>query len=311
MELEYEDYIVVFDEVKNMAYQYFNYHPDIQAHYKSSVNIEFSVDDLEHQPIASSSRKSEGNYLVKISAGMLKELWFLANKLSKDTNFLSLVQISENSQKFIRNYLFYFYVDLIICHEWSHIFCGHLDFTEECLQKGVEIFSDDKFGINKILELEADSKAATLVLARLAENYTNISSNIYGTKTTHSLEKTWEIFIYSTLSLFDHWESKSTKISKSHPPIPYRVFTSVMFVAGEVSDNQGIRNQLPFIGRNKNEINKSFMTILIEFYIKYKDQDIENISTELIKAFEHCSKIGKAIEDLNLNDYRLIKAEWT
>ncbi|MBP3947203.1 hypothetical protein [Psychrobacter sp. K31L] len=311
MELEYEDYIVVFDEVKNMAYQYFNYHSDIQSHYKFPVNIEFSIDDLEHQSIALSNRKSEGNYLVKISAGMLKELWFLANKLSKDTNFLSLVKTSENSQKAIRNYLFYFYVDLIICHEWSHIFCGHLDFIEDCFLKGVKILSDDEFGINKILELEADSKAVTLVLARLAENYNNISSDIYGTKTSHSLERTWEIFVYSTLSLFDYWESKSNKISESHPPIPYRVFTSIMFVSGEVSDNQGIRNQLPFIGRNEDEINASFMKILIKFYIEYKNQDIENISTELVKAFKHCSKIGKGIEELNLNDYRLIKAKWT
>lgn len=310
MELEHEDYMNIFDEVKNMAYQYFNFNPNIQALYKSPVTIRFNVDDLEHECIASSTKVNDGSYSVKISAGMLDKLWSLANDLSKDTHFLNLINPLKDKRNSVRNYLFYLFVDLLLYHEWSHIFCGHLDFKAK--NHVYLLKSNDDYDFNKVMELEADAKAATLILARLANNHTYTSKALFGSLTEgFNYKKSWEITVYSILALFDYWESSLETTTHKHPSPYLRAFASIIMLAEELADKPDIRNDLPFISNDKDLIYSYFARLVGLFYLKYKLLSQNDILISQMSAFEYCSKIGEVIKKSDLNNYRLIKARWT
>lgn len=309
MKLEPKHYDVIFKEVLQMAEQYFNYNPDIQALYKKPVSIKFEVSS-EYNKRPYSKRISDNDFIVSISKDWLDELWNYANNLSQDSKFLNLIESTIPSSESIRNYLFYFYVDLIVCHEWAHIFCGHLDFKNECHRKNNTLFSNNEYKVAKALELEADSIAARIILARLAANYENISSLVYSSanESFSSTSQLWKLFSYSLVSIFNFSESEN---STSHPIPIYRIYTSIMFAVGEIVTKPSIRKELPSISDKESEVYAIFMSYVALFYMEYKNYSQENFEHIMFDAYDHCSKIGSLIKEIKLNDYRLINYKWT
>lgn len=311
MKLKPADYQSIFTEIKKMANQYFNDNEEIKSLYLyKNLNIEFIV-STENTSRAYSKRQSKNNFSVFITRDFIDELYNIASNYSNDASFMSLFIPNFVNKKALRNYLFYFYVDLIICHEWAHIFCGHLDFIHYQSQIGnLGFLQENSCKVNKALELEADSMAARLVLARLAANYNNINRLVFSDITSkEDIIDIWRLFVFALISLF---ESLSGKNSKTHPQVSHRVFTSIMFVAGEIAEKREIREALPKIctSNNEQEIIQTFMSYNLDFYQKYKLLSLQDIAASMKEDFEHCSKIGKVIHNININDYRLIRAKW-
>ena len=303
-----EQYEIIFKEVAQMAEQYFNSNDEIQALYKQPTTINFAI-TTETRPIYS-ERISDYSYEVKISKKWLDQLWTFASDLSNDERFLALVDISKANNIFVRNYLFYFYADIIICHEWAHIFCGHLNFKIKHMREKSGLLSVDEARVGKALELEADSWASRLVLARLAENHEYIKSLIFGTNTKSKLksDKTWDLFTYSLTSLFNHIKVSS---NGTHPIPIHRIYASVMMAVGEIVDKLDIRKELPPISDDPSKVYAIFMSFVNRFYTEYKGYSQKDFEGIMFEAAEHCSTIGKIIEEIDLNDYRLIKGKWT
>lgn len=301
-----KDWDIIFNDVENIAKQYFN--ADINNLYKKNISIEFKLAKYEGRLKAFSRIINEESYEVTLSRGMLVNLMNIATKYAEDEKFIELVNPLKNKVFEIRNFLFYFYVDLIICHEWAHIFCGHLKLPNINQHDFSEVF-ESGHSLEKTMELEADSKAATLILARLANNHIKLNKTIYGSLPVANYEskKSWEITVYAILSLFYYYENKLSDKNKTHPKPSFRAFTSLIFITGELADKPNIRSKLPYISNDKNEIYSYFANLAVNFHTNYKNVDLESVITKQIEAFKYCSEIGKNIEKTDLNKYREIK----
>lgn len=193
--------------------------------------------------------------------------------------------------------------------------CGHLDFSHSKHINTHNFFESfgNEYNMDKTFELEADSKAAILTLARLANNCAYIDNSLFGSITKDALgsKKTWEVSVYTILSLFDYFENIHNNTSNTHPKPSYRAFASIMFIAGEIADKPSIRGQLPFISNNKDAIYNYFTGLVVFFYSKYKSFSPDQIFKTQQEASEYCSKIGSIISKSKVNNYSLIQGKWT
>lgn len=306
MEINEEDWSIIFSDVEKIASQYFG--ENINRIYKKKLAIEFKVARYEGLKKAYTEILNETSYRINISRGMLVHLMDIASTYVEDKKFIMLINPLKSRKLEIRNFLFFTYIDLIILHEWAHIFCGHLEYLGKNQYDVLTGCYNDVLRRN--MELEADSKAATLFLARLAPNHIKLNNIIYGDIDGVALNKVWDITVYSILSLFDYYEDNKLHTNTTHPKPSYRAFTNIIFIAGEIADKPNIRKELPFISNNKNEIYEYFAKLFINFYTKYKGFDTEFIIEEQTKIFDYCSKVGKVIKESGLNKHRLIPGQW-
>lgn len=310
MELEFEQWSIIYTDIENIANQYFN--EKINQVYLKDIFIKFNIKKesaiYEKKFIAYSDRISENEYLVELSTGTLNELMNYAIKLSDNKKFIQLlnlpVGLSNENRNTIQFFLFFLYIDLIICHEWSHIFCGHVDFNKDSFKE-----KENNTPLYKAMEIEADSFAVTMILPRFASSFPNLKNALYNLDMTTEITsiRLWEVYIYSVLTLFDFLEISSTSIKGFHPNSTFRAFTTLMSIAGIISENPNLRRILPLISNDKKEIYNFFGKLATCFYIDYKKFEINNLLDTQKEAYAYCSKIGDIIKVDTLSDYRLIK----
>ncbi len=298
MEIREDEWDIIFDEIEELADQYFN--PKFNSMYKSNISIRFSIARYEGILQAKAIPLSEKSYLIRISRGMLVTLMDLACKHIKDEKFVKLINPLILKRNIIRNFLFFAYVDLIICHEWAHVIFGHNKLANQINSDLIKPYGNKSIFINS-LELEADAAAAQLILARLASNYNKVEKLIYGAsiQETSSLKNSWKISIFAILSLFDSFKGTG----KTHPDSSIRAFASIMFIAGEISEKPNIRNNLPHVGNNQEEIYNYFATLVSRYYTDYKNLNELEYYELQISAFKYCFKIGSIIDEKAKSEY--------
>lgn len=293
----------LFEAIRKHATKYFS-SDEIKLTYKNpELDIDFDINDLEHAVNAHAKKKSANKYEIRIYAGLIAELDRYAQDAFDRYPFLFSIPDGHTvSRERAVSYMFFTWIDFIICHEWAHIISGHLEITNHAQWNEI---SDSPIieqpDLRKALELEADSRATAFTLAGLADSWKDTTMNIYG-NCDHNIA--WRGFFHSMLMLFDFFEEKQKNIpieKRTHPRAFYRAYTFQRFAINERDRIEG----LPEI--EGNDPNLFFAKIVIDFYQSITKRDPTEFLKSTDEAAAFCSNIDCILSSHGINNLRLTK----
>lgn len=273
--------------------------PSALATFKNpAISVRVMVDQLEHAKNARATKKSEDSYEIIFDAGLVAWLFELSETMIDDCEliFYSIERNADNTKNAAR-ILFEIWMNFIIFHEWSHIICGHLNFSKtksiwlEMAQSGKQSKLLDN---EQVICLEAEADAfATKFLAMLHNfSWRILSQDIYGEFRANSI--TYDVVLAVAL-LFESFETLAVTGAHTHPTVTQRM---------------AIFNIHFFDTMDKFKIDDfDFRTVVLKSNLDYfqfrRGMDAEAVKSMMIEHESFHTKVGQTLAALQLKEYRL------
>lgn len=277
------------------------YHPVINDSklYKNECEIICEIDDLNITVNARVNHLAINQYKIIIYRGMIDKLIEQSIRVAQEAH--QLFNVPNNKIENLQRNLYEIWINFIICHEWGHIICGHLTYKNRdyWIEEENEVNNIDK-DLSYTMELEADTWASRLCLGYFAENKDRISLNLYDVRESENL---WSFYFNSIFFLFE--TLSVDKHNESHPPIIFRVLSSLKLLVREINEKAELKAMLPRAFEDLKDIAIKSLLLCMQNYkiispIKIQ-QEVEiaeqYIDTQpFLTAEEHC-----------LSQYRMTK----
>lgn len=223
---EYWDFVI--ENVKHNMNQVLNEKVQIILQ-KEILDIEFILDNdpnkpsLDNDPNACATKISTNKYQIHIGRKLLILLRHYSYKVIEYNLLFNDIARDSTNHRFFRKVsdsLFYFWMDFVCLHEWSHIVQGHLNYLEEndLLQNSTyfEFNTTNTLSLNKqilYLETDADRFASRILFGKMSSKIETIKS--YLNQDTETILYNLFIGMFYLFDLF--FLLKGTNKRSDHP----------------------------------------------------------------------------------------------
>lgn len=280
---------------------------------KESLDIDFILDSdpdrpsLENDPNACAEKLSEIKYQIHIGRKLLILLRHYSYKVIEyNLLFSDIVRNPENKEFFnkVSDSLFYFWMDFICLHEWSHIVQGHLNYLDEknllLNSTFFEFYSTNSFSQNKkilYLETDADRFASRVLFGKMSARL-EIMKN-YLNKDTETILSN---LLIGMLYLFDLFFLLKGKNKRSDHPSPIERMVIV-----STGMNEALHINPKLLDISEKELGNTFQKSLMTFMMKHGHE----YNVDPISLAQQFPKLLKDYIDFlsneKLNSYSLFK----
>lgn len=255
------------------------------------VSILFEIKTTQCKEINAYAETIERHKIYKITLlkNLVLALFGYASEISENITSFSMSFTTTDKEK-IRDYLFYFWIDVVCAHEFSHIIYGHTDFLMTALCE----FPSEQQHVDMIyLEAEADAKAAEIVLARLS---TVIDKLEYLYKDSSTTQEKLSDFISMMILFFRFLGEFDIANYTTHPTPFQRSFIFLSFFNAAC-------NKIVGLEATQREIQKIMDKNAMTYFMIVGDHD--KLIQLLNDANNFQSSVDANLERIGIQEYRI------
>jgi len=283
---------------KNLIEKLLTQHIDVDF----ILNIE-SDENMENDLNAYASQISDNRYQIVIGKKLLILLRHYSYKIIDYPLIFPEIKRNDSNKKqlnIISDAIFYYWMDFICLHEWSHIVKGHLNYKDYLNNKSqpfyeFNILQNDNNDI--YLEVDADRFAGRILLGRFGLSINKLKKHIESD--TETLISNFNI---GMLYLFDIFHFISNENHEDSHPTP---FYRMIILLTSLAEALHMNNKILDISEDK--FATITQSIIFNFTLEYgKDY---NLDPEKIKKDfpDFLQKYLMFIKDIKLEQYQIIK----
>lgn len=247
--------------------------------YKVNINIILNQ-NIPNDPNAYVNKINKNEYEIVIGRKLLILLNYYSYEIINYGLIFENIEKDERKISKIANTIFYFWVEFICLHEWSHIVNGHLDFedTSNLYYEFNFIQNDNKEDI--YFEIDADITAGKFLIKEFSDSLGTIKEEL--NEDDLILIENFHITMYYLFDLFFNLNGEN--IRSSHPSI----FDRILLLCITFSETIEHKNDLFEISREEFKIlsNKSIVKFVASHFREYQINK-DNIMHEFMGLLEN------------------------
>ncbi len=294
-----EQWQELFDEIVKDAQSIIASPTAMSTFNNPDVAVQISVDVFEKSKNARAKKISENEYEIILNAGLVAWLFEISQELVEDCSliFYDIERNQDNAER-ISKVLFKLWIDFIIYHEWSHIICGHLEFSktksiwfEIAQDVGSRRSVDNEQAV--CIEAEADAFASRFIAMQHIFSWRILSIEVYDSCRIRSI--TYDIVMAITL-LFEAFESLHfVSDEMSHPSVSQRMSIFNWFYLAACRQYKTVDIDLDeFIIKSN-----------LDYFFFRKRLSQEDVNSLMMEMDAFGSKVGNTLASLNISAHRL------
>lgn len=294
-----EQWQELFDEIVRNTHSVLASPRAMSTFYNPDIAVQISVDVFDISKNARATKISENEYEIILNVGLVAWLFETSQELVDDCSliFFDIDRNQDNVER-VAKVLFKLWVDFIIFHEWSHIICGHLEFSKTksiWLEIPQDISSrlsvDNEQAI--CIEAEADAFASKFIAMQHAFSWKILSMQVYDSCRIRSI--TYDVVMAITL-LFEAFDSLHFESNEmSHPSVSQRMSIFNWFFLAACRQYKTVDIDLDeFIVKSN-----------LDYWLSRKLLSQEDINSLMMEMDVFGSKVGSTLATLNIGAHRL------